>query len=118
MNGSSGSCRGDVPSPVPLECTILLAGPPGAGKSTFCQQAALHNLSVEKPIIYVTTESFIQGGCNVEGGQARSSLNRWTAIEADGWAVGSEWVPWALSDCPGMPVGVHLSDALPWRGVR
>jgi len=35
---------------------ILLAGPPGSGKSTFCQQAVLRSLAIDKPIIYVTTE--------------------------------------------------------------
>jgi len=41
---------------IPSENIILLAGPPGSGKSTFCQQAALKRLAVDKPIIYVTTE--------------------------------------------------------------
>jgi predicted hydrocarbon binding protein/KaiC/GvpD/RAD55 family RecA-like ATPase len=35
---------------------ILLVGPPGSGKSTFCHQAVLSNIAV-KPVIYVTTES-------------------------------------------------------------
>jgi predicted hydrocarbon binding protein/KaiC/GvpD/RAD55 family RecA-like ATPase len=35
---------------------ILLVGPPGSGKSTFCQQAALQSLAVDKPLIFVTTE--------------------------------------------------------------
>jgi predicted hydrocarbon binding protein/KaiC/GvpD/RAD55 family RecA-like ATPase len=35
---------------------ILLVGPPGSGKTTFCEQTILHNLTIEKPIIYVTTE--------------------------------------------------------------
>jgi predicted hydrocarbon binding protein/KaiC/GvpD/RAD55 family RecA-like ATPase len=35
---------------------ILLVGPPGSGKSTFCQQAVLSNIEM-RPIIYVTTES-------------------------------------------------------------
>jgi predicted hydrocarbon binding protein/KaiC/GvpD/RAD55 family RecA-like ATPase len=35
---------------------ILLVGPPGSGKSTFCHQAILQNLAMDKPIIYVTTE--------------------------------------------------------------
>jgi len=35
---------------------ILLVGPPGSGKSTFCQQAILQSLAMDKPIIYVTTE--------------------------------------------------------------
>ena len=35
---------------------ILLVGPPGSGKSTFCRQAILQNLALYTPIIYVTTE--------------------------------------------------------------
>jgi len=35
---------------------ILLVGAPGSGKSTFCQQAILKGLAIDKPIIYVTTE--------------------------------------------------------------
>jgi len=41
---------------VPPKNMILLVGSPGAGKSTFCQQAALKSLAVDRPIIYVTTE--------------------------------------------------------------
>ena len=41
---------------VPPKNLILLVGPPGAGKSTFCQQAILKGLAIDKPIIYVTTE--------------------------------------------------------------
>jgi KaiC/GvpD/RAD55 family RecA-like ATPase/predicted hydrocarbon binding protein len=41
---------------VPLGKTVLLVGPPGAGKSTFCQQAALNSLAMDRPVIYVTTE--------------------------------------------------------------
>ena len=36
--------------------TVLLVGPPGAGKSEFCQQAVLHSLAVDRPVIFVTTE--------------------------------------------------------------
>jgi predicted hydrocarbon binding protein/KaiC/GvpD/RAD55 family RecA-like ATPase len=35
---------------------ILLVGPPGAGKSTFCQQAALKSLAMDRAIVFVTTE--------------------------------------------------------------
>ena len=35
---------------------ILLAGPPGAGKSTFCHQVVLNSLAAYKPVILVTTE--------------------------------------------------------------
>ena len=41
---------------VPSKNTILLVGPPGSGKSTFCQQVVLQNLAMDRPIIYVTTE--------------------------------------------------------------
>jgi predicted hydrocarbon binding protein/KaiC/GvpD/RAD55 family RecA-like ATPase len=41
---------------VPRESLILLAGPPGAGKSTFCHQVVLTGLAMDKPVIYVTTE--------------------------------------------------------------
>jgi predicted hydrocarbon binding protein/KaiC/GvpD/RAD55 family RecA-like ATPase len=41
---------------VPRNSLILLAGPPGAGKSTFCHQAVLNSLAMDRPIILVTTE--------------------------------------------------------------
>jgi predicted hydrocarbon binding protein/KaiC/GvpD/RAD55 family RecA-like ATPase len=41
---------------VPKNNLILLTGPPGAGKSTFCHQVVLNGLAMEKPVIYVTTE--------------------------------------------------------------
>ena len=41
---------------VPPKKSILLVGPPGAGKSVFCEQAILQNLAVDRPIIFVTTE--------------------------------------------------------------
>ena len=41
---------------VPRNNLILLAGPPGAGKSTFCHQAVLSGLAMDRPVIFVTTE--------------------------------------------------------------
>jgi predicted hydrocarbon binding protein/KaiC/GvpD/RAD55 family RecA-like ATPase len=41
---------------IPPKSMILLVGAPGSGKSTFCQQAALKSLAMDRPIIYVTTE--------------------------------------------------------------
>jgi predicted hydrocarbon binding protein/KaiC/GvpD/RAD55 family RecA-like ATPase len=41
---------------IPSRNMILLVGPPGSGKSTFCQQTVLGNIE-RRPIIYVTTES-------------------------------------------------------------
>jgi KaiC/GvpD/RAD55 family RecA-like ATPase len=42
---------------VPPKKTILLVGPPGAGKSMFCEQVVLQSLAMDRPIIFVTTES-------------------------------------------------------------
>ncbi len=41
---------------MPKESLIMLVGPPGAGKSTFCQQVVLKSIAAERPIIYITTE--------------------------------------------------------------
>jgi KaiC/GvpD/RAD55 family RecA-like ATPase len=41
---------------VPKNNLILLAGPPGAGKSIFCHQAILNGLAMDRPVIFVTTE--------------------------------------------------------------
>ena len=35
---------------VPKGNLILLTGPPGAGKSTFCHQAVLNGLAMERPV--------------------------------------------------------------------
>jgi len=41
---------------VPKNNLILLVGPPGAGKSTFCHQVVLNGLATDRPVIFVTTE--------------------------------------------------------------
>ena len=41
---------------VPSRNVILLLGPPGSGKSTFCYQTVLNSIQL-RPVIYVTTES-------------------------------------------------------------
>jgi predicted hydrocarbon binding protein/KaiC/GvpD/RAD55 family RecA-like ATPase len=41
---------------IPFENMILLVGPPGAGKSYFCEQAALQRLAIGEPVIYLTTD--------------------------------------------------------------
>jgi predicted hydrocarbon binding protein/KaiC/GvpD/RAD55 family RecA-like ATPase len=42
---------------VPLNTVVLLYGPPGSGKSTFCRDAAVSRLRQHAgPIIYITTE--------------------------------------------------------------
>jgi len=41
---------------IPSENMILLVGPPGSGKSTFCEQTILKSIAMDRPVIYVTTE--------------------------------------------------------------
>jgi len=41
---------------VPRESLILLSGPPGAGKSTFCQQTVVRSIAADRPVIFVTSE--------------------------------------------------------------
>jgi predicted hydrocarbon binding protein/KaiC/GvpD/RAD55 family RecA-like ATPase len=40
----------------PEKGLILLAGAPGAGKSSFCHQVVLNSLAAYRPVIFVTTE--------------------------------------------------------------
>jgi predicted hydrocarbon binding protein/KaiC/GvpD/RAD55 family RecA-like ATPase len=48
----------------PSRALILLTGPPGAGKSTFCHQVVLNGLAMDRPVIFVTTE---QGPAEIVG---------------------------------------------------
>jgi hypothetical protein len=41
---------------IPARRLILLAGTPGAGKSTFCHQMVLNSMAAGRPIIFVITE--------------------------------------------------------------
>ena len=41
---------------VPNGKVVMLVGPPGSGKSTFCYQTVLYNLAVNRHVIFLTTE--------------------------------------------------------------
>jgi len=47
---------------IPRNSVILLSGPPGAGKSSFCHQVVLNSIATDRPVIFVTTE---QGAADV-----------------------------------------------------
>jgi predicted hydrocarbon binding protein/KaiC/GvpD/RAD55 family RecA-like ATPase len=75
---------------VPRESLILLSGPPGAGKSTFCHQAVLNGLAMDKPVVIVTTE---HGPTEVIGllrekGMGELPPNALSFIDAFGETVG------------------------------
>jgi KaiC/GvpD/RAD55 family RecA-like ATPase/predicted hydrocarbon binding protein len=75
---------------VPKNNLILLAGPPGAGKSTFCHQVVLNGLAMDRPVIYVTTE---HGPSEVtdllkERGVGEPGLDALSFVDAFGETVG------------------------------
>jgi len=49
--GSKSLVKGTVPS-----SSIVLIGPPGVGKTTFCKQFLFNGLLMDEPSIYVTTQ--------------------------------------------------------------
>jgi KaiC/GvpD/RAD55 family RecA-like ATPase len=49
--GSKSLVKGNVPS-----SSIVLIGPPGVGKTTFCKQFLFNGLLIDEPSIYVTTQ--------------------------------------------------------------
>jgi predicted hydrocarbon binding protein/KaiC/GvpD/RAD55 family RecA-like ATPase len=74
----------------PKNSLILLSGPPGAGKSTFCHQAVLNGLAVDRPVIFVTTEhrpSEVAGFLK-ERGMGEPAAGALTFVDAFGETVG------------------------------
>jgi KaiC/GvpD/RAD55 family RecA-like ATPase/predicted hydrocarbon binding protein len=77
---------------LPKESLILLAGAPGAGKSTFCHQAVLSGLAMDRPVIFVTTEhSPIEViGLLRERGMGESPPASLSFVDAFGETVGTK----------------------------
>ena len=75
---------------IPSKNMILLVGPPGSGKSSFCEQTVLQNLTMDTPVIYVTTEgdpSRVEASLR-EKGLARIEPNLLSFVDAYNETVG------------------------------
>jgi predicted hydrocarbon binding protein/KaiC/GvpD/RAD55 family RecA-like ATPase len=79
---------------VPQGNLILLSGPPGAGKSTFCHQMVLNNIASDSPIIFVTTEQSPPSilGRLKEEGMGEPAPGVLNFVDAFGQTVGLELV--------------------------
>jgi predicted hydrocarbon binding protein/KaiC/GvpD/RAD55 family RecA-like ATPase len=77
---------------VPRESLILVAGPPGVGKSRFCHQVVLNGLAADKPIIFVTTEQTPAAvrGLLRERGMAEATPEMLSFVDAFSQTVGVE----------------------------
>ena len=91
---------------MPQNCLILLAGPPGSGKSDFCYQIVLNGLAMEKPVLFVTTD---EGPAEVidllrEKGMGQAPPGMLWFVDAFGETVGAT--------APGRPdtVGANCED--------
>jgi predicted hydrocarbon binding protein/KaiC/GvpD/RAD55 family RecA-like ATPase len=100
---------------VPLKSMVLLVGPPGSGKSTFCEQTVLQNLAMDRPVIYVTTEydpSKVEESLR-EKGLARIEPNLLSFVDAYSETVGlslSERPDTVHADCANLSsIGIAIS---------
>jgi KaiC/GvpD/RAD55 family RecA-like ATPase len=76
---------------IPKDSLILLAGPPGAGKSDFCHQVVLNGLAMDRPTVFVTTD---QGPAEVidlleQKGMGRAPAGMLWFVDAFGETVGA-----------------------------
>lgn len=77
---------------LPKESLILLVGPPGAGKSTFCHEIVLNGLAAERPVLFVTTEQSPAEILNTlkEKGMGQFPRGLLNFVDAFGQTVGME----------------------------
>jgi len=100
---------------IPFENMILVVGSPGAGKSYFCEQAALQRLAIGKPVIYLTTDcaSSKTEARLEEKGLGEMALGRLYFIDAYSETVGlsvSDRPNTANADCASLSsIGIALS---------
>jgi KaiC/GvpD/RAD55 family RecA-like ATPase len=70
----------------PQRSLILLVGPPGAGKSTFCHQMILDSVAAARSVLFVTTERSVS---NIDGILNEKGLGRSTPEALSFWVDGS-----------------------------
>ena len=75
---------------VPKDSLILLLGPPGSGKSTFCHQMVLNGIAEDRPILFVTTEQSPTGIITLleEKGMRQLPPGKLSLVDAFGQTVG------------------------------
>jgi predicted hydrocarbon binding protein/KaiC/GvpD/RAD55 family RecA-like ATPase len=86
---------------IPKESLILLAGPPGAGKSTFSHQVVLNSIAAERPVIFVTSERSPSGVTELlkEKGMGESSPGALSFVDAFTETVGLACTPRSDTIC-------------------
>jgi predicted hydrocarbon binding protein/KaiC/GvpD/RAD55 family RecA-like ATPase len=100
---------------VPYKSMILIVGPPGSGKSYFCEQTVLQSLAIDKPVIYVTTEydPYRVEESLKEKGLARIEPNLLSFVDAYSETVGlalSDRLDTVNADCANLSsIGIAIS---------
>jgi predicted hydrocarbon binding protein/KaiC/GvpD/RAD55 family RecA-like ATPase len=74
----------------PNNSLVLLSGPPGAGKSTFCHQVVMNSLAADTPVLFVTTERSVSDLISLleDKGLGRPTPGALTFVDAFATTVG------------------------------
>jgi KaiC/GvpD/RAD55 family RecA-like ATPase/predicted hydrocarbon binding protein len=86
---------------VPKGSVVMLSGPPGAGKSTFCQQVVLKSMAEDQPVIFVTSERSPSGTAELlrERGMGEFTPGSLSFVDAFTETVGLTCTPHEYTVC-------------------